>query len=444
MKTPPGMRLRRSSRGRVARTWVHAGAISTALLGVGGSAAWGDVSASASRYDGAFNFGLHFGIALGPRLGLFYGGDVRVGAGQVVSFARIESFGWFQSVRLVGGAQLLATDHFFGEVGAGWHSATRDGTLGWGIGPHLGAGFWNGALAAAVSGGGVLLGDARNYKLGLGGAIIPTNNSGEFNPFVGKTVTVPGRLVHAAGGVLLPLPIFDLAAPAGVPPTLPDDEEGAYLGRRWLEDARAEYASIWAFRRLAAELAVVGAPPGLVAAALAAADDEARHAAVCLEESGLATALAPLSAEVLRPRLGQREEMLATLAREAWNDGCLGEAIAAARAETARSHARGSAAAAQTMIARDEAGHAALAWDTVGWLWREGGGHVRDTIAAAFEQSASDPSRAASATPADGLDEDFLAARGIARPEDERHAADQVWDGAHARLRRLIRGAGLS
>ena len=57
------------------------------------------------------------------------------------------------------------------------------------------------------------------------------------------------------------------------------------LREAWLADALLEHASIASFSRFTLELMALGAPPSLVAASLAAGDDEIRHARACFSLS---------------------------------------------------------------------------------------------------------------------------------------------------------------
>jgi hypothetical protein len=138
------------------------------------------------------------------------------------------------------------------------------------------------------------------------------------------------------------------------------------LGRLWLEDARLEHSAVSAFLALGAELAALGAPPSLVRRAIDAARDEAVHTRLCLDGARRHTGLAWTLPAVRPPEPPHRS--IATLVRESWHDGCLGEGIAARAAREGAS--RSSAAWTRTAlerIARDESTHADLAWRVVEW-----------------------------------------------------------------------------
>jgi hypothetical protein len=113
-----------------------------------------------------------------------------------------------------------------------------------------------------------------------------------------------------------------------------------------------------------------GAPAELVARARAAAADEVRHAVLAATiAAGLGgghVMLAPPAREGREVASGSAG--LARLAVESWQDGCLGEGLAAALAKAqSETAAVAGIAAAQAGIAIDEAAHAALAWDVLRW-----------------------------------------------------------------------------
>jgi hypothetical protein len=136
--------------------------------------------------------------------------------------------------------------------------------------------------------------------------------------------------------------------------------------RAWLADARAEHASVPAFLELAAQLASLDAPPSLVARSIQAAREEVEHARSCLDLasrwSGERYELDPLPP--LEPRCRSRRD----LAASSIVDGCFAEGHAAALAcEAAKATDDEDEARALSVIARDEASHAALARDVAVW-----------------------------------------------------------------------------
>jgi hypothetical protein len=144
---------------------------------------------------------------------------------------------------------------------------------------------------------------------------------------------------------------------------------------RWIAEGRAELASVATFRRLGAELAALGAPAALVQRARAAATEEVGHALLCLDMA--ARRAGPVAAAPLTwapRRFPSREVGLTVLAREAVEDGVVGEGDAAVRAAVAASAVRDDRTArAKARIARDEAGHAALGGDVAAWCAAAGG-----------------------------------------------------------------------
>src|SRR5690606_27886061 len=139
-------------------------------------------------------------------------------------------------------------------------------------------------------------------------------------------------------------------------------------GEAGFEDALAEHASVAAFARQTLELLALGAPPELLAQTQQAALDEIEHTRACLR---LAHRFAPrlrsaepgpLPAPVPRPADWAR------FAVDTFLEGCVGETIAALRAERAgRGCDDADVRAVLQRIAEDEARHAALAWRTLAW-----------------------------------------------------------------------------
>jgi len=144
--------------------------------------------------------------------------------------------------------------------------------------------------------------------------------------------------------------------------------------RRWARRAADEAASVPAFLQLAHELLELGAPLDLALRALGAAEEVLGHTAQALE---LASRFAehPLHAAppAFRPRAPlPRREALCRLARESWLDGCLNEGLAATLAAAEAGESKDAAEALVcARVAREEAGHAALAFDVLRWLRRE-------------------------------------------------------------------------
>jgi hypothetical protein len=133
---------------------------------------------------------------------------------------------------------------------------------------------------------------------------------------------------------------------------------------RWLAHAAAlEAVSVTAFRRLARELAVHGAPAQLVEAARAAVAEEGRHYAL------MARAARARGAEPRRPRVRSMSvRPLLAVARENAREGCVRETFGAMTAAVqARRAPDAELRAMMVSIALDEARHARLAWEVDAW-----------------------------------------------------------------------------
>jgi len=205
------------------------------------------------------------------------------------------------------------------------------------------------------------------------------------------------------------------------------DAEDRAVRDHFASSAQLELSSVWTFLRLAAELAAVGAPAGLIARALDAADDEVRHAGMCAHAAG-GVELAPLPINAAKPRFTARTpHTLATLAVEAWLEGCLNETAAAEEARLAAAEATLN----QSMlhaIALDEHGHAELSWAVLAWLFEVAPAIARTAIA-----NAPGHLPVASSVAADPA----LARRGVASPELSRAARADAELHARDRLRVL-------
>jgi hypothetical protein len=131
-----------------------------------------------------------------------------------------------------------------------------------------------------------------------------------------------------------------------------------------------EYASIAAFARFTLELVSFGAPADLVLRAQEAGLDEIRHAAACFamaERFGQdSMGPAPMPVHDAGPSSSLRASVLCAL-----TEGCVGETLAAARAQAAGKTAScPEIRALLRQIADDEARHAELAWRYVAWALR--------------------------------------------------------------------------
>lgn len=313
-------------------------------------------------YEQPWNVGMYVGFAwggTGPEL--LAGADLRYGE-ATSAFARAEvrgAFSWMRRYRFMAGAQVVLDGGAAVEVGAAWTTAaTRHPPPGWiptpralaeaSFGAFASASTWDPNVALALTGHVPVSGEARNWDVsGAGFLVLP-----------GKLCLGSGRALRC--GDLVVLPDGWLVAP--------DDEERAAHVATWAKNARAEAASVPAFVRMARELAILGAPDGLVRAARRAADEEARHVEYACAIAGAPVGVLGLPAAAAAPRFAAASpDALALIAREAWTDGVIGEGRAAAEAEALAARATGDDRDRLRAIARDEAGHAALAADVLAW-----------------------------------------------------------------------------
>lgn len=141
------------------------------------------------------------------------------------------------------------------------------------------------------------------------------------------------------------------------------DGGGGVVGRYFAHAARLEAASVLAFRRLARELGLHGAPPSLVARAIASARDEVRHARLV---GRLAVAFGGRRRGIARTTLTTRP--LDEIAIENAVEGCVretfGALVASWQALTARAP---EVRRTMRLVAADERRHAELAWSVARW-----------------------------------------------------------------------------
>jgi hypothetical protein len=142
----------------------------------------------------------------------------------------------------------------------------------------------------------------------------------------------------------------------------------------WAHDALVEHASIASFARLALELVSLGAPLELVRRAHEAARDEVLHARLCFSLATPSSAPVGLGPGPLDVRGLVEAASLERLAFEAVSEGACGEGYAGELAALLAEHAREPEARATfRRVARDEARHAELALEVLGWALRVGG-----------------------------------------------------------------------
>ncbi len=151
--------------------------------------------------------------------------------------------------------------------------------------------------------------------------------------------------------------------PPGLLASTPSDALNP-VGALFAEAARLEAASVPAFKLLARELAVHGAPAELIRAARSASRDEVRHtrATAALARRYRAQPIKPTVAPLPRRR------SLEAIALENAVEGCVRETYGALVALwQTRAAADPVVAAAMAPIARDETRHAELAWKVAAW-----------------------------------------------------------------------------
>lgn len=167
--------------------------------------------------------------------------------------------------------------------------------------------------------------------------------------------------------------------------------ERAVLGELWLLTARMEHASVAAFSQLSLHLSALGAPARLLAATHRAALEEIDHAQQCFAIASAITGVVHTAGPIAAlggggDGGGGSTIDLTRLAIGSLVDGCLAEGIAsdvAARGETMA--AEPAIRATLATIAREEAGHAELAWDVLAWCLETGSDVVRTAVVTRVE-----------------------------------------------------------
>ncbi|HEY1954207.1 MAG TPA: hypothetical protein VGH28_01305 [Polyangiaceae bacterium] len=140
------------------------------------------------------------------------------------------------------------------------------------------------------------------------------------------------------------------------------DPNDPLLAAAWAQAGADEHASVGEFARLSLVLLRLGAPAALVADLHRAALDEIAHAEACFSIASrfAGRAVGPARLEVERAHDDASFESLVT---RTLRDGCLGEAAAAIElAMRAQDEPDAEIAEALAKMARDEEGHAELAW----------------------------------------------------------------------------------
>jgi hypothetical protein len=201
----------------------------------------------------------------------------------------------------------------------------------------------------------------------------------------------------------------------------------AELAARWLGDAALEHASVASFARFVLDLLAAGAPADLVRAAQAAMRDEIDHAERCyaLGSRHAGRALGPGPLPIAGVTAGGP---LADIALRAVIEGCIGETMAAVVARRALEVTTDpEARAALTVIARDEAAHAELAFRFVAWAARDEATlrELRRAVPRALEAAGRSVGEPA-VTPDDAALEAHGQPGGLLRAEASREALAEV------------------
>jgi hypothetical protein len=180
-----------------------------------------------------------------------------------------------------------------------------------------------------------------------------------------------------------------------------------------------EHASVAAFARFSLELRAHGAPAELLSAAQRAGADEIEHARLCfaLASRYAGRALGPdkLRTADANPAATLRESVLCVVA-----EGCVGETLAALRAQAALDEAR--CPAVREVLARlveDETRHAELAFRYLAWALRQGDSALAGEVAALLRDEQSRPIALAASSPLAAAASECLRAHGRVAPERE-------------------------
>lgn len=169
--------------------------------------------------------------------------------------------------------------------------------------------------------------------------------------------------------------------PEGLASRVAEHDDAA--ARWYAESMHLEAASVPAFKRLAAELAALGAPARLVRAARAAARDEVRHAATMTR---LGVRIGAAHTDVVVTPVAERT--IEQIAIENAVEGCVHEGFAAVLCDY-QARAAGDPALAPAMadIARDEQTHAGLAFAIAAWLATQLSSDARFAVDSAVDRA---------------------------------------------------------
>ncbi len=225
--------------------------------------------------------------------------------------------------------------------------------------------------------------------LSIGTGLI-TATIGAFTALITLMSFSRGRQLRRRGRPIF-APVDDRSpwvTPARTAPIDPVARPG--IANAWRTNGLTEHASVAAFARLAIDLVALGAPPRLIRAAYADALDEMRHTELCFELARLldGRALGPAAfpaISALPARRAPRPIALARLAVDSLIDGALNEGVSArVIAQLSRTTDHPQVQPVLAAIARDEARHAAHAFEVLRWCVLEGGFPVIAAVRAAL------------------------------------------------------------
>ncbi len=166
--------------------------------------------------------------------------------------------------------------------------------------------------------------------------------------------------------------------------TLPDARR-AQVRDEWARAAQVEHASIASFDRFSLQLLAVGAPPSLIEAAHRAAIDEVRHAQLSFAVASIYAAQSLGPGPLALSSSAFADFSPTFVVQSAVEEGCVGETLAAAEAQAACDRAQpGALRQVLTVIAEDEAEHAALAYRFAAWALGALGVQARHAMETGF------------------------------------------------------------
>ena len=152
------------------------------------------------------------------------------------------------------------------------------------------------------------------------------------------------------------------------PAIKPNNSLNQEIGRRWLEQAEGEHASVASFARNALQLLTLGSPSELLVASKQAGIDEISHAKISYDiaSANVRLKLAPGPLDVQK---SLKKLDLMNVIRSIIHEGCVGETLAAVVARV-RGHGTDDPYIKKSLlqITEEETNHAQLAWDTIEWI----------------------------------------------------------------------------